>query len=176
MVAQAYPFVARKVLRNDSTNTGELLRDMLYDSEGNIRPSRLGAMLQAALGYVADESDGFVDFDAVPEQGASVQEVRVSRWTCNSSCLLGNSSLALRVGNLWYGPQLWWQSDKLQEAVGICCDDDCNGCSNKQQLVQRMLASLSATCYTSHVLAVTAPSPFLAPAAAAAGAGVCPVT
>jgi hypothetical protein len=75
MVAQAYPFVARKVLRNDSTNTGELLRDMLYDSEGNIRTSRLGAMLQAALGYVADESEGFVDFDAVPEQGASVQEV-----------------------------------------------------------------------------------------------------
>lgn len=76
MVAQAYPFVARKVLRNsDGSNTGALLRDLVYDEQGNVRPGRLGALLQAALGYVAEEAEGFVDFDAVPEEGASVGEV-----------------------------------------------------------------------------------------------------
>ncbi len=34
---------------------------------------RLAALLNAALGYVADSTGGFVDFDALPEQGASVQ-------------------------------------------------------------------------------------------------------
>ncbi|KIY91538.1 Uncharacterized protein MNEG_16426 [Monoraphidium neglectum] len=46
MVAQAYPFVARKVLRNDSSGAGQLLRDMLYDSQGQLRPARLSALLQ----------------------------------------------------------------------------------------------------------------------------------
>lgn len=44
MVAQAYPFVARRVLRNDAA--GQLLRDMLYDSNGQMRPARLSALLQ----------------------------------------------------------------------------------------------------------------------------------
>lgn len=38
-----------------------------------MRATRLNALLNAALGYVASETSGFVDFDAVPEQGASVQ-------------------------------------------------------------------------------------------------------
>lgn len=46
MVAQAYPFVARRVLRNDSSGAGALLRDMLYDSTGQLRPARLSALLQ----------------------------------------------------------------------------------------------------------------------------------
>ena len=50
-----------------------LLRDILYDSSGNVKTTRLSALLNAALGYVADEVDGFVDFDAVPEEGASAQ-------------------------------------------------------------------------------------------------------
>jgi aarF domain-containing kinase len=65
--------VVRKVLRSDSNNTALLLRDIVYDSEGNVKPTRLGALLNAALGYVADEVEGFVDFDAAPEDGASTQ-------------------------------------------------------------------------------------------------------
>lgn len=38
-----------------------------------MRATRLNALLNAALGYVASETSGFVDFDAVPEQGASLQ-------------------------------------------------------------------------------------------------------
>lgn len=40
---------------------------------GGMRAARLNALLNAALGYVASETSGFVDFDAVPEQGASLQ-------------------------------------------------------------------------------------------------------
>lgn len=143
MVAQAYPFVARRVLRNEDSGAGALLRDMLYDSSGQLRPARLSALLQvrggwggaggdrrlgqgarsavlqdvlydsptrpaqvrpprlaatlqvclwssahleppaplhpppqAALGYVAAKSEGFIDLDSLPEDGASAQEVR----------------------------------------------------------------------------------------------------
>lgn len=45
----------------------------MYDSHGKVKPTRLSALLNAALGYVADQTDGFVDFDAVPADGASAQ-------------------------------------------------------------------------------------------------------
>ena len=40
---------------------------------GKVKPTRMSALLNAALGYVSDRSDGFVDFDSVPDDGASVQ-------------------------------------------------------------------------------------------------------
>lgn len=52
---------------------------------GNVKPTRLGALLNAALGYVSDTTEGFVDFDAVPEEGASVQ-VRPLKLTFQDSC------------------------------------------------------------------------------------------
>lgn len=73
--AQAYPFVARKVLRDDGSGTAALLRDLVYDEQGRLRPGRLSALLQAALGYVSEQTEGFVDFDSVPAEGASVSEV-----------------------------------------------------------------------------------------------------
>ncbi|GLI63329.1 hypothetical protein VaNZ11_006246 [Volvox africanus] len=84
MVAQAYPFVARKVLRNDSSTASALLRDLLLirdvatpgtEPGGQLAARRLAALLNAALGYVADSHQGFVDFDALPAEGASVQEL-----------------------------------------------------------------------------------------------------
>ena len=45
----------------------------MYDSNGNVKPTRLSALLNAALGYVADQTQGFIDFDAVPEEGATIQ-------------------------------------------------------------------------------------------------------
>ena len=74
MVAQAYPFVVRKVLRNDSSSSTAVLRDILFDSSGAIKATRLSTLLNAALGYVADVQGGFVDFDAVPDEGASLQD------------------------------------------------------------------------------------------------------
>ena len=92
MVAQAYPFVARRVLLTAGGGAGSaaadgqtnaLLTAMLLDDSGRVRPQRLGAVVQAALGYVADGSgagggaraQGFVDLDAVPEEGAPPREV-----------------------------------------------------------------------------------------------------
>ncbi|KAL3161747.1 hypothetical protein ABBQ38_008842 [Trebouxia sp. C0009 RCD-2024] len=74
MVSQAYPFVVRKVLRNSTSGSALLLRDLMYDSNGNVKPTRLSALLNAALGYVADQTEGFIDFDAVPQDGASIQD------------------------------------------------------------------------------------------------------
>ena len=54
MVAQAYPFVVRKVLRNDSTSSASILREILFDSNGVIKTTRVSTLLNAALGYVAD--------------------------------------------------------------------------------------------------------------------------
>ena len=70
---QAYPFVVRKVLRNSSSGSRSLLRDIVFDADGNVKPARMSAILNAALGYVAEQTDGFVDFDAVPAEGAPIQ-------------------------------------------------------------------------------------------------------
>ncbi|EFN51008.1 hypothetical protein CHLNCDRAFT_141540 [Chlorella variabilis] len=40
-----------------------------------VRTTRLSALMNAALGYVAEETSGFIDFDAVPAEGASLQEL-----------------------------------------------------------------------------------------------------
>ena len=75
MVAQAYPFVASKVLRRDTAGGAALLREIVFDPlTGAVRPTRLAALLNAALGFVAQgDAQGFVDLDAVPAEGASVQ-------------------------------------------------------------------------------------------------------
>ena len=67
----------RKVLRNSSSGSQTLLRDIVFDARGNVKPARMSAVLNAALGYVAEQTDGFVDFDAVPAEGAPLQ-VRLS--------------------------------------------------------------------------------------------------
>ncbi len=48
---------------------------MLDPRSGNVRLTRLSALLNAALGYVAEETDGFIDFDAIPDNSASLQEL-----------------------------------------------------------------------------------------------------
>lgn len=47
---QAYPFVVRKVLRNES-GSAALLRELLYDpGTGAVRATRLSTLMNAALG------------------------------------------------------------------------------------------------------------------------------
>lgn len=70
---QAYPFIVRKVLRDAGPSSSLLLRDLVLDAGGGVRPARLSALLNAALGRVAARADGFVDFDAMPAESASVQ-------------------------------------------------------------------------------------------------------
>jgi len=78
IVAQAYPFVVRKLLKNENRQSFSALRELLYDPETQrLRPERLSTMLQASLGMVADESQrsGFIDFDSAPKDGAPLSEV-----------------------------------------------------------------------------------------------------
>ena len=76
---QAYPFVVRKVLRNSSSGSRMLLRDIVFDGNGKVKPARMSAILNAALGHVAEQTDGFVDFDAVPAEGAPLQVRELGR-------------------------------------------------------------------------------------------------
>lgn len=79
LVGEAYPFVVRKLLQapSGSARLASALRELLLDAEGRVRPVRLSALLQAAVGVAAEASDqeGFIDFDAVPKQGAETSEL-----------------------------------------------------------------------------------------------------
>lgn len=78
IVAQAYPFVVRKLLKNENRQSFSALRELLYDPKTRrLRPQRLSTMLQASLGVVADSSSrsGFIDFDSAPDDSAPLSEV-----------------------------------------------------------------------------------------------------
>eukprot|EP00933_Yihiella_yeosuensis_P047587 TRINITY_DN4343_c6_g1_i1.p1 TRINITY_DN4343_c6_g1~~TRINITY_DN4343_c6_g1_i1.p1 ORF type:complete len:874 (-),score=166.46 TRINITY_DN4343_c6_g1_i1:116-2737(-) len=78
IVAQAYPFVVRKLLKNENRSSFAALRELLYDPQTRrLQPQRLSTMLNASLGVVAAASarSGFIDFDAAPEDGAPLSEV-----------------------------------------------------------------------------------------------------
>ena len=89
---QAYPFVVRKVLRNSSSGSRMLLRDIVFDGNGKVKPARMSAILNAALGHVAEQTDGFVDFDAVPAEGAPLQ-VDISCTPVRRHTVLGFSGI-----------------------------------------------------------------------------------
>ena len=114
MVTQAYPFVASKILRRDSAGGATLLREIVFDpATGAVRPARLAALLNAALGFVAQgNAEGFVDLDAVPAEGASVQ-VRACVQTL-PDCRHG----ALTMQARWAG---WHKVDA--QRVNLACTD-----------------------------------------------------
>lgn len=78
LVAQAYPFVVRKLLRSQNRMSFAALRELLYDSKTQrLRPQRLSTMLQASLGVIAgsEQRQGFIDFDTAPEDGAPLVDI-----------------------------------------------------------------------------------------------------
>jgi len=94
--AQAYPFIVRKVLRDAGPGSNPLLRDIVLDAGGGLRPARLAALLNAALGRVAARADGFVDLDAVPDEGASLQ-ARPLLWAARRTGLAPTSCWMLSL-------------------------------------------------------------------------------
>jgi aarF domain-containing kinase len=75
LVMEAYPFVARKLLREDRPEVQKALQEVLYagGGEGKLTPARLAVLLNSAMGVVANtEGSAFVDFDSVPEDGVSL--------------------------------------------------------------------------------------------------------
>ncbi|EKX38103.1 hypothetical protein GUITHDRAFT_77443 [Guillardia theta CCMP2712] len=74
LVMEAYPFVARKLLREDRPEVQRALQEVLY-AGGGLKTSRLSVLLNGALGVVARTQGGaFIDFDSIPEEGVPLEE------------------------------------------------------------------------------------------------------
>jgi aarF domain-containing kinase len=83
IIMESYPFIARKLLREDRPEIQRALMEVLYSGESNnnnggssaLKFSRLIALLNSAAGERQLQSDGsssaFVDLDAIPENGIS---------------------------------------------------------------------------------------------------------
>ena len=78
LVMEAYPFVARKLLREDRPAAQRALQEVLYASTAGggsiLQGRRLAVMLNSAMGVVArDAGEGvFVDLDTLPEDSISL--------------------------------------------------------------------------------------------------------
>merc|ERR1719217_487609 len=80
LVLEAYPFVARKLMSEDRPELQQALQQVLYGGgaggmTGKVTPTRLASLLNSAAGLVAkQEGAAFVDLDAVPEEGLSLEQ------------------------------------------------------------------------------------------------------
>ena len=90
IITEAYPFVARKLLREDRPEIQRALTEVLYAGSGSSSESsnnafnanRLAALVNSAMGVAARNSEGtFIDLDAVPDDAATPEEVRAARKT-----------------------------------------------------------------------------------------------
>jgi len=69
IIMEAYPFVARKLLKEDRPEIQRALQEVLYGKGGQgVRASRLSVLLNSALGVVAKSSGAVIDFDKLPEE------------------------------------------------------------------------------------------------------------
>uniref|UniRef100_A0A7R9Z8X6 ABC1 atypical kinase-like domain-containing protein n=1 Tax=Pseudictyota dubia TaxID=2749911 RepID=A0A7R9Z8X6_9STRA len=75
IIMESYPFIARKLLREDRPEIQRALQEVLYSSneaagEGKLKFTRLLALLNNAAGSIeTQEGAAFVDLDAVPDSG-----------------------------------------------------------------------------------------------------------
>ncbi|CAM9689764.1 unnamed protein product [Scytosiphon promiscuus] len=74
IVMEAYPFVTRKIISDDSPALQRALRDILYSEDGKFLAKRLSVLLSYATGVVAADSAVFVDFDTLPSTAASLSQ------------------------------------------------------------------------------------------------------
>lgn len=79
IIMQSYPFIARKLMREDRPEVQQALQEVLYSGSstdgGAIKFNRLVALLNNAAGAVATQDGAaFVDLDTVPDDGLSFEE------------------------------------------------------------------------------------------------------
>lgn len=78
IIMESYPFIARKLLREDRPEIQSALQEVLYSGDGSntgLKLSRLLALLNNAAGAVATkEGAAFVDLDAVPDDGINFKD------------------------------------------------------------------------------------------------------
>jgi len=75
IIMESYPFIARKLMREDRPEIQQALQEVLYSGgkeSGELKFTRLLALLNNAAGTVGtQEGSAFVDLDAVPDDGLS---------------------------------------------------------------------------------------------------------
>mmetsp|Transcript_29199 Transcript_29199/g.49133 ORF Transcript_29199/g.49133 Transcript_29199/m.49133 type:complete len:951 (-) Transcript_29199:412-3264(-) len=89
IIMESYPFVARKLLKEDRPEIQRALQEVLYSRSGDgLQATRLSVLLNSALGVVAESSNAFVDFDSIPDESVSL--------STSIKFLLGPSASSLR--------------------------------------------------------------------------------
>jgi len=80
LIMEAYPFIARQLLRDDRPEIQMALQEVLYSTKsgekgsGALKLNRLLALLNNAAGSVGkQEGTAFVDLDSVPEDGITLE-------------------------------------------------------------------------------------------------------
>jgi len=73
IITEAYPFVARKLLREDRPEIQRALQQILYGTNAKgLGTERLAVLLNSALGVVA-KSSAFIDFETLPDDAVSLE-------------------------------------------------------------------------------------------------------
>eukprot|EP00468_Gymnochlora_sp_CCMP2014_P013038 CAMPEP_0167751766 /NCGR_PEP_ID=MMETSP0110_2-20121227/6762_1 /TAXON_ID=629695 /ORGANISM="Gymnochlora sp., Strain CCMP2014" /LENGTH=895 /DNA_ID=CAMNT_0007637301 /DNA_START=1562 /DNA_END=4249 /DNA_ORIENTATION=+ len=75
IIMEAYPFVARKLLREDRPEIQRALQQVLYGggAGGKLGSERLAVLLNSAMGVVARQDGGaFVDLETIPEDAVAL--------------------------------------------------------------------------------------------------------
>ena len=72
---EAYPFVTRTVLKSNRKGTQQLIREVMYDPSGRIKPQRFTTLINSALNKVNMDTTAFIDLDTPPEEGAKIDEI-----------------------------------------------------------------------------------------------------
>merc|ERR1711988_253432 len=80
IIMEAYPFVARKLLKEDRPELQKALQEVLYAKDGSgedgmLKTTRLSVLLNSALGVISRNKGGaFIDFDTLPEDAVSLEQ------------------------------------------------------------------------------------------------------
>jgi predicted unusual protein kinase regulating ubiquinone biosynthesis (AarF/ABC1/UbiB family) len=77
LIMESYPFISRKLLREDRPEIQSALQEVLFSGDGGkeLKLSRLLVLLNNAAGAVSTQEGGaFVDLDSVPEDGISFSD------------------------------------------------------------------------------------------------------
>lgn len=73
IVLETYPFIARKLLKEDRPEVQRALQEALYGarpgSGGELRGQRIASLLNSALGIIEKTGGGAVDLDKIPKSG-----------------------------------------------------------------------------------------------------------
>ena len=77
IIMESYPFIARKLLKEDTPLLQQSLQELLYSGDGSgggVKFSRLIALVNSAGGNSADAQEGMIDLDAKFSDGFGLKE------------------------------------------------------------------------------------------------------